>query len=234
MGGFAFAFGQFACSNYISVELTDIVASLLSAGAIVALLQVWSPTEPLRGEVQGGAQPAIAGAAVARRDPRARGQAQGGQRARLDRARSFAAFTPYIIIIVVFALAQWEPIKDFLDARTYAFDWPGLDVLNPKGEAPSSVDVQVQLGQRGGHAAARLGPAERCSCCASSPGRALRTLGRTLYELKWATLTVATVLALAYVMNLSGQTITLGHVDRRRGRRCSGSCHRSSAGSASR
>jgi lactate permease len=34
--------------------------------------------------------------------------------------------------------------------------------------------------------------------------------GRTLYELRWATLTVATVLALAYVMNLSGQTITLG------------------------
>ncbi len=33
---------------------------------------------------------------------------------------------------------------------------------------------------------------------------------RTLRELGWAILTVATVLALAYVMNLSGQTITLG------------------------
>ena len=29
VGGLAFAIGQFACSNYISVELTDIVASLL-------------------------------------------------------------------------------------------------------------------------------------------------------------------------------------------------------------
>src|SRR5215211_5823061 len=66
VGGFAFAIGQFVCSNYISVELTDIVASLLSAGAIVALLQVWQPSEPLRGEVQaGGPRPAIAGAAVA-------------------------------------------------------------------------------------------------------------------------------------------------------------------------
>jgi lactate permease len=35
-------------------------------------------------------------------------------------------------------------------------------------------------------------------------------LGSTLAELKWATLTVVSVLALAYVMNLSGQTITLG------------------------
>src|SRR3954452_22567820 len=45
VGGVAFAFGQFACSNYISVELTDIVASLLSAGAIVAFVQVWQPTQ---------------------------------------------------------------------------------------------------------------------------------------------------------------------------------------------
>ena len=65
IGGLTFAVGQFVCSNYISVELTDIVASLLSAGAIVAFLQVWSPSEPLRGEFKGGAQPAIAGAAVA-------------------------------------------------------------------------------------------------------------------------------------------------------------------------
>jgi lactate permease len=34
--------------------------------------------------------------------------------------------------------------------------------------------------------------------------------GRTLNQLKWATLTVAAVLALAYVMNFSAQTLTLG------------------------
>jgi lactate permease len=42
------------------------------------------------------------------------------------------------------------------------------------------------------------------------PGRALGVFGRTLDQLKWAILTVAAVLALAYVMNQSGQTITLG------------------------
>src|SRR4051794_4564568 len=47
VGGLAFAVGQFACSNFISVEVTDIVASLLSTGGIVALLQVWTPGEPL-------------------------------------------------------------------------------------------------------------------------------------------------------------------------------------------
>src|SRR3954471_13445854 len=58
VGGFAFAVGQFACSNYLSVEITDIVASLLSAGAIVALLRVWQPSEPLQGEGR-FARPAI-------------------------------------------------------------------------------------------------------------------------------------------------------------------------------
>src|SRR3954462_12852047 len=65
LGGLAFAVGQFVCSNYISVELTDIVASLLGAGAIVALLQVWQPSDPLVAEGGGGrARPAIAGAAT--------------------------------------------------------------------------------------------------------------------------------------------------------------------------
>jgi lactate permease len=41
-------------------------------------------------------------------------------------------------------------------------------------------------------------------------GRALRELAATAVKLRWAFLTVATVLALAYVMNLSGQTITIG------------------------
>src|SRR3954451_10204731 len=41
VAGVSFAFGQFACSNYVSVELTDIVASLLSAGAFGALVLVW-------------------------------------------------------------------------------------------------------------------------------------------------------------------------------------------------
>jgi lactate permease len=40
--------------------------------------------------------------------------------------------------------------------------------------------------------------------------RAARTYLRTLDQLKWAIVTVAAVLGLAYVMNLSGQTITIG------------------------
>src|SRR4029453_6940248 len=50
------------------------------------------------------------------------------------------AYAPYLIIIAVFALAQisWLPFKDFLDGRTKESSWPGLEVLNGQGEAPTS------------------------------------------------------------------------------------------------
>src|SRR4051794_1241238 len=62
-GGLAFAVAQFATSNYISVELTDIVASLASVGAMLLLLRVWHPSEPLLDigdEGAGPHRPAIA------------------------------------------------------------------------------------------------------------------------------------------------------------------------------
>src|SRR5207244_6666985 len=41
--GVVFAVGQYATSNFISVPLADVVASLLSAAAVVALVRVWHP-----------------------------------------------------------------------------------------------------------------------------------------------------------------------------------------------
>jgi lactate permease len=208
VGGLAFAIGQFVCSNYISVELTDIVASLLSAGAIVALLQVWQPSDPLTGESAGGARPAIAGAAVADTTHEREVQRKEGN-GRDSGTEVAQAFAPYLIIIAVFAIAQIGPIKDFLDGLTKAFDWPGLDVQNPQGEVPSSVTFKFNWANAAGTLLLVSGLLTMV-VLRFSPGRALGTLGRTLSELKFAILTVAAVLALAYVMNLSGQTITLG------------------------
>src|SRR5438067_1246097 len=43
--GVAFGVAQFLASNYVSVPLTDIVASLVSALAVVVLVRVWQPVE---------------------------------------------------------------------------------------------------------------------------------------------------------------------------------------------
>jgi lactate permease len=215
-GGVAFAVGQFACSNYLSVELTDIVASLVSAGAIVLLLRVWQPGDVLGAPA--GPRPAMAGGepdvdqrrfereAALRADVTADGEPVHDTRA--DVARAYA---PYLIIIAVFALAQitWLPFKDFLDERTKEFSWPGLDVLNGSGEAPTSQTFKFNWANAAGTLMLVSGLLTMV-VLRESVGRAARTYLRTLDQLKWAIVTVAAVLALAYVMNLSGQTITIG------------------------
>jgi lactate permease len=216
VGGVAFAIGQFLCSNYLSVELTDIIASLASAAAIVVLLRVWQPGEVLAAPA--GPRPAMAGGesgvdqrrfekgAALRADVGPDGQPVHDSRA--DIARAYA---PYLIIIAIFALAQisWLPFKDFLDNRTKSFSWPGLDVLTSKGEAPTSQTYKFTWANSAGTLLLVSGLLTMI-VLRVGVARAVRTYIRTLDQLKWAILTVAAVLSLAYVMNLSGQTITIG------------------------
>jgi lactate permease len=207
VGGISFAIGQFACSNYVSVELTDIVASLLSVGAMVAFLRVWSPAEPL--ETTGRFdRPLIAGAAVhdvAHEEDVRRREGKSPD----SRADIIGAYAPYVIIIVVFALAQWGPIKDLLAKGEHDFSWPGLDILNAKGEAPTATTYKFNWLPAAGTLLLICGLLTMVALRVS-PARALRAYGAMLSQLKWATVTVAAVLGLAYVMNLSAQTLTIG------------------------
>jgi len=211
VGGAAFAVGQFACSNYLSVELTDIVASLLSVGALVVFLRVWQPSEPLRAEGTGLTRPAMAGGAAS--DPTFEAEArrrEGGTDHRDSTREQLIAYAPYLIVIAIFALAQWSPIKSFMeDNGIIKFDWPGLDIQNPKGEAPTAASYNFNWLPAAGTLLLIAGLLT-VAVLRLNIGRALRIYGETLDQLKWATLTVAAVLGLAYVMNLSGQTITIG------------------------
>jgi lactate permease len=208
VGGVSFAVGQFVCSNYISVELTDIVASLLSVAAMVAFLRVWQPGTPLVAERTQRGGPMIAGAATAdAAHERAIGRREG--RGPDSRGDILGAYAPYLIIIVVFGLAQLGPIKDFIAKGSTEFDWPGLNILNAKGEAPTAVTYKFNWLPAAGTLLLICGLLTMLALRVS-PANAVRAYGRTLNQLKWATVTVAAVLGLAYVMNLSAQTITIG------------------------
>ena len=209
VGGFAFAIGQFVCANYISVELTDIVASLLSVGAMVVFLRIWQPADPLTGTGGASGRPAIAGAAAhdAAHEAAVRRREGTGPDTRADIVKAYA---PYVIIIVVFALAQWGPIKDFLAKGAAEFTWPGTgDIQNADGEAPTATTFKFGWLAAPG-TLLLLSGLITMAVLRVSPGRALHAYGATLNQLKWATLTVMLVLALAYVMNLSAQTLAIG------------------------
>ena len=106
VAGVTFAIAQFVCSNYVSVELTDIIAALVSTIALVGFLRVWKPSQPLLTEPTGGPLPTIAGAsghdAALERSVRLRDQSADEDTTR----QKLEAFAPYIIIVVVFALAE--------------------------------------------------------------------------------------------------------------------------------
>ncbi|HZN87485.1 MAG TPA: L-lactate permease [Thermoleophilaceae bacterium] len=211
VGGFSFALAQFACSNYISVELTDIVASLASTACIVGFLRVWSPGEPLVAEADGRfSRPAVAGGSV--HDSSMEEEIVRRDDTRKDPASDVVkAYAPYLIIIAVFSIAQITAVKDALAESpwTTTFEWPGLDVRSPDGEALTSLTYNFNWLPAAGTLMLISGVVTMF-VLGLSPGRALRVAGRTIDQLKWAIVTVAAVLALAYVMNQSGQTITLG------------------------
>jgi lactate permease len=206
--GVVFAVLQFAISNFVSVELTDIIASLGSAAALLALLRVWSPASPLEVASPAAAgQPAIAGGSTS--DPAFERTVKAKDDKPLTARELALAFAPYVIIIIVLGLISLKGIATDLDKATSEFSWPGLHVLNAKGKAPTSLIFKLNWLTAAGTALFVSGVITAI-VLRVSPGKALRVYAGTLNQLKWAIMTVCTVLAVAYVMNLSGQSITLG------------------------
>ena len=217
-GGLTFALAQFAVSNYLSVPLTDIIAALLSAGAVVLLVRArtGATSAPPVAVPAGGGEDPTPGGGVGTTTGGAGPDEPGGHPDvghddhTLDSRRDVVlAYMPYVIIIVLFSVQQIPPITKALNSVTQKFRWPGLDVRSPSGAQASSTTFTFNWLAAAGTILLIAGVLTAL-VLAVRPGDALRAYGQTLSELRSAIATVMLVLALAYVMNLSGQTITIG------------------------
>jgi lactate permease len=197
--GLVFGVAQYATSNFVSVPLADVVASLLSAAAVVALVRVWRPSRPYT-------EPAVVAGGAADEPTAEFAERVEHPDARADVVKAYA---PYAIIIAVFVVCQIAAVKKLLDKATIKFHWPGLDVVSPKGKPVTLTEFTLNLLTTPGTQMLIAGVLTAVALRLSAP-RALKAYGTTLHQLRWAILTVMAVLALAFVMNLSGQTITLG------------------------
>jgi lactate permease len=219
LAGFVFAVAQFVTSNYISVQLTDIVASLLAAGSLVLLVRVWQPAETLTAEraeqevdarSESGHLPSGAAAGMATATATGGGP-DGAYRPSVEnRADVLRAYAPYLVIIVIFSITNIPAVVDFLakEPFTYLFDWPGLNITNGAGD-PVPTQFKFNWLPAAGTLLVLAGLISMV-ILKVKPKRALQTYLETYVELKSAIITVMAVLALAYVMNLSGQTASLG------------------------
>ena len=231
--GVVFAIAQFVASNFLSVELTDIIASLLGLVAAVVTLRMWTPEGGAEARQRLLAEEAEELSAVGADRTGGNGREAGGSTRTVDRpartgsgrdvperpadrpldgGRLAMAFFPYLLIIVVFCIAKLvPPLTKAIAATDVKIKWPGLDghVLSTAGK-PITTTVYAFPWLSSPGTLLLICGIVTALVYRMSPARAASEFVATAVKLRFAFLVVASVLALAYVMNISGQTTTIG------------------------
>ena len=216
-GGFTFAVAQFVTANFIAVEITDIVAAVLTVAAVLGMMRVWKPAQELGFESSASSDPAVEGGSDGGSDSSAIAAAGNTQTIeRVDTVRTtssrltLGAVAPYLIIIAVFSVSQLPFVKHWLlEHGSWIFEWPGLDVVTQDGEPVGATTFKLDHIKATG-TLLLLSGVLFAACYRISPKRMLVAYRDTLVQLRFTAVTVVSVLALAFVMNLSGMTASLG------------------------
>ncbi|HEY5115691.1 MAG TPA: L-lactate permease, partial [Nakamurella sp.] len=208
VGGTAFALAQFLSSNYFNYQVADIIASLAGALAMVLLLRVWQPVEIVSADSVNALQPVGPGNTGTGSTGGSGADASGS--GPVGRGEALMAFAPYLIVVALFTLISFGPLKDFLDTHSgWKFAWPGLEVLSSDGKPLSAATFNLNVFTASGTVLLVAGILTALLYRLSAK-RAFTALVGVVVQFRWTILTVVSVLALAYVMNFSGQTVTLG------------------------
>ncbi len=207
--GVSFAVMQLMVSNFIGPELTDIMSSLTCIIVMVAVLKLWKPKTIMRLATD---HPVTA----------AMKQHSGSE--------MFTAWLPYLLL-VVFVLAWGAPaIKTAIDTWTHGLipsflpkAASGLNGLNVPGLHNLITRIPPVTAKPAPYAAvftlnwlSASGTACLLATLASAlllgvkPKRLAGIYVATFKQLSFAMLTIASMLGLAYLMNYSGMTSTLG------------------------
>jgi lactate permease len=205
--GISFAGMQFLVSNYVGPELTDILSSLTCIFVTATVLKLWKPARIMRLEHD---QPVSAV------------HSHSG-------AEIFAAWSPYVLLVVCVLAAGYPAIKNAVDARTHALlpaSWKSATVMNgvlvpglhnmilrippvTPNESPYAAVFTLNWLTASG-TACFIATILAAIFLGVGPRRLGGIYVATFRQLSYAMLTIASMLGLAYVMNYSGMTSTLG------------------------
>lgn len=201
--GIAFAGTQFLVSNFIGPELTDILAALASIIGLVVLLKLWRPRE---------IQTTVANDHDAKQLPPAEAAANTPTH---SSGEIFGAWMPYLLLVAFVLLWGVPAAKPYLDTFTFPIAWPGLhnvvERVAPLVETPSPYPAIFKL-----DLLAASGTACLIACIFAalflriSPAKFAATAKDVAIQMAKPALTISAVLALSFLMNYSGSTMTLG------------------------
>jgi lactate permease len=204
--GLAFAAMQFVASNYISASLVDVLAALTAMAALWILTRFWQPATVWRFDGESPVPASSPGAAQASRG-------------------ALYAWMPYVILILAIFLSRigtifknlpvWLDLTKLLHRADWIFAWPGLHnhvvqhppitAKNAPYAATFTVDFLFSPGTVALIAAVIAG-----FVMGARPKLLVATYRKTLVQMRWALATIFMILAIAFVMNYSGATQTLG------------------------
>ncbi|MBD8043287.1 L-lactate permease [Arthrobacter sp. Sa2BUA2] len=222
--GAAFSIAQVLCSTFFSYELTDIVAALAGLGAAVVFLRFWQP----RGLDAARERMGLTALVSAGADRPGTGSGSTVTAVRdedsLTPSRTWLALFPYFLVIVIFGIAKlWKlgvDIPAFLASTDVKIPWPLLHerLVDEAGNPVSSTiytfnwlstpgTLLLITGLIVSFVYSRYDDGGRYRM---SVGNGVAEIGRTVWNMRWAALTILSVLSLAYVMNFSGQTVSIG------------------------
>ena len=207
--GLSFAGVQFYVSNYIGPELTDILSSLACIGAMVLVIKFWKPKSIFRLE---GEKPATV--APKRHAP----------------AELFQAWLPYMLLVAFVLVWGEADVKAALDRFTNGLlpsflprnpnvlnglNVPGLHNLitriPPVTAAPAPYPAVFTLNWlTASGTACFLATIAAAIFLRVKPAQFVGIYKATFHQLAKPMITIASMLALAYLMNYSGMTSTLG------------------------
>jgi lactate permease len=198
--GAVFAACQWAVASHLGPYLPDLLASLASMAALIVLLSCWRPKTVFRFDHDA--------------------PAEGGHS--YTRSQVFRAWSPYLALTAIVLLWSAPPVKALLNRTTVTMPVAGLDNAIAKPQAPGPavpVPARFKLDYiASGGSAVLIAALFSAWVCRLGPGETLRVFGRTLHDMRYPAVTIASVLALAYVMNASGMTPCLGLFSTKAGR----------------
>ena len=200
VSGICFAASQFVFSNYHGPTLPDIMSAIVTIIGLVILLRFWKPAKIWRFE---GEKPTELSST------------------RYTAGRIIRAWVPFIILAVMvffWGLPQFKSVLDGLCGAiaTKGFAWPMLDgMVNrtvPVAAADTPYAAYFKFGwlSAGGTAILLSGFFAVPFMPKYSFGRAVACFFSTLRQLRYPILTIAAILGLAFLMNYSGMSTTLG------------------------
>jgi lactate permease len=187
VAGGSFGLGQFIASNFIGYELTDVISSLLSLVVTLGFLRVWKPKPNPDYLVVVSEPPVFEGRAAA--------------------VPMWQGWLPWAIISIVVII--WTTLK-FNLFKQVRVAWPGLDnaVFVTLYDKPYAAIWTFQPLATG--TAILVAGIITALVVGIGFKDYLRTFSSTWKQIRLAALTVTLIIGLAYLMNYSGLTYTLG------------------------